>query len=235
MNTRARLFFCEWRTRSLVPNRGNAKMRRAILCAVLLGALLCFVSAKGQENQAQGFRWNWRESQELSATQNLRNIKILTPDKQAIAAAIIAQLRSMSEVGIESPRQLQKAAFDTRVKLIPLDQNRAPEVVAQALVGCGATGNCPFWVFRKIHRKYKLMLRAVGQTFTIQNTVTDGYRNIVVAMQGSALDSELKEYRYEDGFYRGVGCYSASWHVREGDTVRTLKAPIVTPFPCDHR
>jgi hypothetical protein len=182
----------------------------------------------------QGFLWNWRDSQELEAREALRTAKITNHEKRAIAAAIAAELLPiMSDLEIESESQLRKAAMDTRIKTIDLNSDGVPEVVAQGMVNCSPTGNCPFWVFQKTNHSYKLLLESYGQTFTIQKRRTNGYRDIVVSMQGSATESGLTDYRYKDGSYHEVGCYDAEWTAIEGDTIRELKEPKITP--CGYR
>jgi hypothetical protein len=178
----------------------------------------------------QDFHWNWREWQELNAQESLRNAKLTSLDRRAIAAAIAAQLRPiMADLDIGSENQLRKAVLDTRIRMIDLDNDGIPEAVAQGMVNCSPTGNCPFWVFRKTLRGYKLLVESYGQTFTVQKTSTNGFRDIVVSMHGSATESGLTDYRYKDGSYHDVGCYGASWTLTEGDTVRELKVPQITP------
>lgn len=170
----------------------------------------------------QGFHWDWRESQELVARESLRNAKLASRDKEAIAAAIEGQLRQqISDFGPESTEQLRKAAMDTRIKVIDLNADNIPEVVAQGMVDCGATGNCPFWVFQKTPPAYKLLLKSYGQTFTIQKTSTNGFRDIVVSSRSSATKSGLADYRYENGTYHDTGNYCADW-------TREVKEPRIT-------
>jgi hypothetical protein len=197
---------------------------------IFLSAILSFAT----ERSSQSFKWNWNEWRELSADQSLRSARITKQDRQAIATAIAIQLRPvMSDLEIDSEDQLEKVALDTRIKLIDLNHDGVPEVVAQGMVSCSRTGNCPFWVLQKMPQGYKLLLESFGQTFTIQKTSTHGFRDIVLSMHGSATESGLTDYHYEDGRYHDAGCYSASWTAREGDTVRELEEPIITP--CGHR
>ena len=178
----------------------------------------------------QDFHWNWRESQELNTQESLRNAKLTSLDRQAIAAAIAAQLRpTMADLDIGSENQLRKAVLDTRIRMIDLNNDGVPEALAQGMVNCSPTGNCPFWVFRKTLRGYKLLVESYGQKFTVQRTSTNGFRDIVISMHGSATESGLTDYRYKDGNYHDAGCYGASWTVTEGDTVRELKEPQITP------
>ena len=67
------------------------------------------------------------------------------------------------------------------------------------------------------------------KTFTVQPTITDGFRGIVLSMHGSATDSGLTEYWFLDRVYRDVACYDVSWTVFEGDEKRELKEPRITP------
>jgi hypothetical protein len=60
-------------------------------------------------------------------------------------------------------------------KMIDLNGDGLPEVVAQGMIGCGATGNCPFGVLRKAKQGYELILKGEAQTFTIQKSNSNGF------------------------------------------------------------
>lgn len=205
-------------------------MKPSTLSCILLSALLYPASVTAQRPPA--FHWDWHNSQELYARQSLRNAALPQHEKQVIAKALIVLLRPMlADQKIKSRDQLRKAALDTRVKLIDLNRDGIPEVVAQSTADCTATGNCSFWVFQKVQKKYKLLLQGYGQTFTIQKTRTHRFRDIVVSMHGSAFESGLTDYRFESGAYREGACYNASWQVLRGGVVYDLKRPLITP--CD--
>jgi hypothetical protein len=198
---------------------------------VLLSASLA--KFNGQSSTLQPFHWDWHEWQELSARESLRKTKIDDHDRHAIAAAITAQLRPIaSDLEINSENDLAKAVLDTRIKMIDLNHDGTAEIVAQGMVNCSATGNCPFWIFQKKARGWKLLLESEGQTFTIQKTSTNGFRDIVVTMHTSATESGLTDFRFSDGRYYDRGCYDASWEVLEGEKVRELKEPTIVP--CVH-
>lgn len=146
-----------------------------------------------------------------------------------IAAAISSQLRpQMDDFEINSEDQLRRAALDTRIKMVDLNHAGILEVLAQSTVGCGATGNCEFWIFQKSRDGYRLLLAGEAQTFTIQKSRTNGFSDIVLGMHGSATETGLTVYRYEGGVYQEVGCYLASWTILEGEEVRQLKEPLIT-------
>lgn len=199
---------------------------RSFLCSSLLLGAVCVVSA-------QNFRWDWHASQELIGTESLRNANWLQHDKSAMAAAIAAELRPAAFDdpinSIKSEDQLRDAVLNTRIKRIDLNHDGIPEVVAQAMVDCSPTGNCPFWIFHKTARRYESILSGFGQTFTIQESRTRGFNDIVVGMHGSAFEQTLEVYQFKDGRYRRTACYDATWQVLEGENTRELKEPLITP------
>jgi hypothetical protein len=216
-------------------------MTRTILAIALVSSLFFqkqTVKALPTESQKAsnnpGFHWKWKDSQELSAEQSLRKAQLPNQQKNAIASAIADEIRPMmADLEIQSEPELQKAALDTRVKMIDLNSDGVPEVVAQGMVNCGATGNCPFWVFRKAKYGYELFLEGEANTFTIQTSSSNEFRDIVLARHGSYDSGDLAHYVYQKGSYHHAGCYDYDWSVLEGDKVRELNEPRLTP--CSER
>jgi len=183
---------------------------------------------------AQSINWEWRHSK--YAEQTLRQAELTNAERTAIAKAIANQIgpytSDMKIVGIESEQQLKDAILDTRIELVDLNGDGAPEVIAQGTYkeGCSPTGNCPFWVFQKSGHEYRLLVSLSAiQTFQIQRSRSDGFRDIVVEMHGSATQRTLRLLQYSRGKYHEAGCYDANWSVLEGDTVRDIKEPRLTP------
>jgi hypothetical protein len=200
-----------------------------IFTIVVVGALLI---ARQTVSNPDGFHWDWRHSQELKADQSLRNAKLTKQSRNAIVRAIAGQIRPMmSDLEIKSETELKEKALDTRITLIDLNGDGTPEVVAQGMgvVFCGATGNCPFWVLRKSKAGYEVLLEGGAQTFTIQGSTTNGYHDIVLSTHGSASSGGLSIYQYQEGVYKDVGCYDYDWTVLEGEKIRELKEPLITP------
>ena len=185
----------------------------------------------GGSARPREFRWNWKDSQELDAQESLHYTKMSGNDRKALALAIEGQIDlNMDDLEIESKAQVSDAVQETRIKLIDLNGDGIAEVIGQGMVGCGATGNCPFWIFKKTQHGYRLVAESYGQTFTIQKIMTNGFHDIVVSGQDSATESELTVFRYWGGVYHDVGCYRASW-TAPGDRETVLKNPRITP--CD--
>lgn len=185
----------------------------------------------------RGFHWDPDQSQELDVKDTITRVKGLgEADRNALIEIIEAQLqRNMGDEGGGSMQQWRAPAAQTQIKLVDLNGDGVPEVIAQGVgddACCSPTGNCPIWVFMKTKPGYKVLLRANSiQTFTIQRTKTNRFRDLVLAMHGSAFDQGLYLYRYSNGKYRNTACYNASWRRRVGDDYQDLKHPDVTP--CD--
>lgn len=199
-----------------------------------LSGIAGLVSALGRLDGASrpspGSQWNWRHVQELYASESLRNAKLSPSEKRAIAEAVSAQLRpGMSGLEIESEDRLQAAAMDTRVRVMDLNLDGVGEIVAQAMVSCSATGNCPFGIFRKTGARYHSLLEAEAQTFTVQKSGTNGFKDILLGLHGSATESTLTEYKFREGTYEETGCYEARYIPAGSDKARGIPEPIVSP------
>ena len=218
--------------RMLVP----ASLAFALLtCAQPLCSEISLAQTKQTAHQRPEFHWNSHAWQELSANESLRNAKLAEADRKAIVGAIAEELRpGMADLEIESEERLWNVALDTRVKRIDLNGDGVLEVVAQGMVECSPTGNCPFWIFQKAGKAYRVLLEGYGQTFTIQPNRTNGYNDVVVSMHGSATQSGLTDYRYDGTRYMRRGCYNAEWEILEGEHVQELKVPRITSFPCSN-
>jgi hypothetical protein len=188
--------------------------------------------ARQTVSNPERFHWDWRHSQELKADQSLRNAKLTEQGRNAIARAIADQIRPMmADLEIKSEAELKKKALDTRITWIDLNGDGTPEVVAQGMgvLSCGATGNCPFWVLRKSKAGYQVILEGGAQTFTIQRSSTNGFRDIVLSTHGSSSSGGLMIYQYQEDVYKAVGCYDYEWTVLEDEKIRELKEPLITP------
>jgi hypothetical protein len=204
-----------------------------VTCASVLCVRAALTQTKPVEPQKQEFLWDSHAWQELTWKDSLGKAEIEEADRRAVVAAIEEELRpKMNVLEISSEGKLREAALKTRVKMIDLNGDGEPEVVAQAITDCSPTGNCSLWVFQKSQRGYRLILKGFGQTFAVQPSMTDGYHDIVVSMHDSATQAGLSDFRFAGRRYAKNGCYYAEWEVLEGDKVRELKVPRITLFPC---
>jgi len=182
---------------------------------------------------AESFQWDWRHSEALSPKQSLQHAKVTDAERAAISRAIAVQLTpDMGGLGGMTEPELEDVALDTPVKLVDLNGDGTPEVIAQGTFqegGCGRAGNCRFWIFQKSGDEYKLLISQESiQSFTIQPSRSNGFSDIVVRMQASATSSTVRLLQYRDGTYREAACYDANWSVSEGGAVHSLKEPRLT-------
>jgi hypothetical protein len=206
--------------------------------------LVMVVCAQGQNLAPQApmsrhFYWSARKAHELDYKKTIRNTPDLDPDERALLLkTVVALIRPfMADLEISSERELRKIASDTRVELVDLNGDGTPEVITQAFgikSGCGATGNCPIWIFIKTANGYKLLLDTrdkdgIGgvELITVEESRTNGFSDLVLAAHDSASEKSLLVYRYKDGLYRDSACYDANWQSWSGE-LHYLKQPVIT-------
>ncbi len=191
-------------------------------------------SAPVAKPRDEPFRWNAKDIQELSGKDRIEVTKSLTPgQRKSLIDALVVQLRSSRRIGdAASARELLKDANETRVKLIDLNGDGAPEIIAQASddESCSPTGNCAFSVFLRSSSGYRIILeRNAIQEFEVLPTRTNGFNDLVLGQHGSATESGLYIYRFAKGRYRKGPCYDVNWVRLVGDELQELKDPDITP------
>jgi hypothetical protein len=190
--------------------------------SLLVGVATCAVA---QDSHLSG-----KKPREIASENEIRSSKQLSPaDRTLLIRAIAADLRpEMNDFGIDSEKQLLSQAAHTRIELVDLDGDGTPEVFVQSSgpETCGAVGNCLFWIFKKTNGIYKPILSGGAQTFSIEDTSTNGFRDVTLGLQDSATEDHLYPYRFSNGMYRKYGCYVEKWTKELGGPM--LKRPIVT-------
>ncbi|MGP8175503.1 MAG: hypothetical protein ACLP7O_13280 [Terracidiphilus sp.] len=210
--------------------------------AIVAIAVLAITSVPAGDQQAasaaqahgSALHWLVEGTQELGGKDRIGVTDLLTPDERAaLIDSISFQLRPGRKIGdATSEKELLDAVNETRVKLVDLNSDGIPEVIAQASgnVLCSPTGNCTIWVFMRSGGGYTLILRSNAiQTFAIRPSRTNGFNDLVLGQHGSAYQSDLFLYRFVNGQYRRDSCYHASWEKLVGDEWQMLKDPIITP------
>jgi len=238
-----------WMTglRPLSPRLWKFVRRRCKVLAmkpiVITMALLFGVgSAAGQDahssNTSEGhFRWSSRKAQELGIENTISRSNALTDsERAALIKAIATQLRpAMADLEIGTESEILAVAAQTRIKLVDLNNDEIPEIIAQPVglkAGCGATGNCPFWVFAKHNGGYILLLDSGNdggfQVFTVEPTRTHGFNDLVLGSHDSASERTLFVYRYREGkYHKQPECYSAQWWCWECRPPHSLREPMI--------
>jgi hypothetical protein len=206
----------------------------AMTRAVLLYLLLAFVGPSLAEDDfapAKPLLWNWHRAQETGWEQSvLRNRTMPAPERARLLSAIAAQLQRQD---FHSDDELRTSAAETRIKYVDLNRDGKLEVIAQAggeHSGCSPTGNCPFWIFRRIGAKYAVLLSSEAQMFTIQPTRSNSFPDLVLSRHNSAFESELRSYTFDGEHYLESGCFNAEWQKLGSDGEHhRLDRPVITP------
>ena len=174
-------------------------------------------------------RFTWNRLKFEGPTETLSQVRLSEDERAALSAAVLAEL------GPPWPNlSAEEQAPNLRIKLVDLNGDHIPEVIAR-LTGrfwCGATGNCPFRVFRKSSKTYESMLVTKDinsyQGFTVTRQRSGGYFDLVFNRHESATSQTLFVYKFRDGKYQASGCYGADWNVI-GDEAAPAKEPRITP------
>ncbi|HKS81517.1 MAG TPA: hypothetical protein VJR23_08410 [Candidatus Acidoferrales bacterium] len=160
-------------------------------------------------------------------------------DRAALVTAIEARIGASDPRDPEMASEDQKrhAALDANTKMISLNRDEKEPLEAVVVMRvqnfCSADGNCSLWFFRKSSHGYRLLLDAIGEGFLVQETTTNGFKDLVVNMHSSATEQWLKVYRYAHGRYWRVACYDAEWAPLDNGVIHELKEPRITPSPCN--
>jgi hypothetical protein len=219
-------------------------VKNALLTFILLGLGLTAIglgqSALSPEMSRMRFKWKERGAHGIDNSQTIRSSRELSADaKEPLTEAVAMQMRPFKvDLQIRSEKELREIATTTRVKLIDLNNDGIAEVLAQALgtkAGCGATGNCPFWVFQKMPNGFKKILDTRNkegfggvEVITISSDRTESFNDLVVGTHDSSAERTLFVYRYHHGQYHKSECYKANWVSFNDDKRQVPEYPGLT-------
>lgn len=96
---------------------------------------------------------------------------------------------------------------------------------------CSPQGNCDVWLFETGAGAPALLLRASAvQKVKPQESVSNGYRDLITSMRISGSASDLFVYQFDGKEYRLKQCMRRTWTDAQG---RRLNQPRVTPSSCE--
>ena len=108
--------------------------------------------------------------------------------------------------------QERETVLSARVGLIKLGPERGEQILVEGpRMFCGATGNCPLWIFAWEKGRLRRVLATGGGVFIVKKTSSHGFPDIAVGWHMSAWDESYADYRWDGAQYRGVDCYLAHW------------------------
>jgi|SRR5579859_6201352 len=211
-------------------------MRIWKVCAAFLWITTSIVFAQQLPSNKAEFKWLQWDAEHLRSLDSgdavgvTRGLTIA--ERQELIRSFETALRpSVKELSLSSKEELHKAVVEnTRIEKLDLNGDGAAEVIVQGVGevwGCSPTGNCPLWILLKTPSGYKTIVDSVGQSFSVMKTRTNGFRDLVVGMHGSATSQELKLYSYKNGRYVKAGCYEAGWAVLVNGEMQALEQPVI--------
>ncbi|HEY5028687.1 MAG TPA: hypothetical protein VIK39_09790 [Candidatus Angelobacter sp.] len=96
---------------------------------------------------------------------------------------------------------------------------------------CGGTGNCAFWILRERPGGFDTLLAAdMVQTFSVEPSSSNGYKNVMTSAHGSASYSDLALYQFDGKRYRKTHCAGEEYTQREDGSFSDK--PTITPTEC---
>ena len=137
----------------------------------------------------------------------------------------------VQDPGPGDPTTADGLFLSLRVKRVDLAQSGMNALIVQGndVCMCGATGNCTFWLIAD-GPNLKVLLKATGiQTFAIQKSKKSGYFDIVLGSQDSAMETYLREFKFDGKEYRLRRCSTIEWDDWQGNA---LAKPRIMPYPC---
>jgi hypothetical protein len=204
-------------------------MLKNLTMVLFVAAILGISLAEGQtDSQCNALHWDSRRSDELSWKQSVsRRTRLSSSERARLSSSISNQLKDTDLSAME----LRKIASESRIKYVELNADNQPEIIVQPASGalCSPTGNCPFWLFRRVKDGYELLLDAEAQTFTIQPTTSHGFRDVVLTRHGSAFESDGQEFRFNGKRYQLFRTFAVQWFSEPDEGERQpLKTPKLT-------
>lgn len=151
-------------------------------------------------------------------------------DKDAIAAIVFKGDRA--EECVSPDRTLEKEINSIRIARAALRTNVPAQLLVQASDNChcGATGNCSFWILERDGKSFRVLLdTSVAHFFSVERSRTNGYRDILTSLHGSAFSSDLVLYRFDGVQYRATDCGTEDYESEDGGMA---KRPRLTRTEC---
>jgi hypothetical protein len=116
---------------------------------------------------------------------------------------------AISEKQKEEPETLMSA----RVGSIGLAEDGSQQILVQGPYAafCGASGNCPMWIFIRHSGQMSLALETFGNAVILRGTSSHGFRDLATASHMSAYEQYFSVYRWNGTKYDSVDCYKATY------------------------
>jgi hypothetical protein len=106
----------------------------------------------------------------------------------------------------------QKTVMSARVGFIGLAEDGSQQVLVKGPESpdfCGASGNCPIWIFIRRSGRLQLALGTGGQFLILRGAFSKGFHTLATGWHMGAGKEDFSVYRWNGTKYGEVDCYEA--------------------------
>jgi len=160
----------------------------------------------------------------------LGKARVTPREKKEILALVFAERSVEACTGFE--RGVSEEIDSIRIartSLKPREYNLL--VQASDNCNCGGTGNCAFWIVRQGPDGFETLLKTdMVQSFAVEPSSSNGYKDIMTYAHGSASYGELALYQFDGKQYRKTRCADEEYKLRDDGTF--AEKPTITATEC---
>jgi hypothetical protein len=112
----------------------------------------------------------------------------------------------------DSQREEQETMRSARVGFIGLADDSSQQILVKGPESpdfCGASGNCPIWIFIRRSGRLQLALETGGQILVLRAASSQGFRDLATGWHMGAGREDFSVYRWNGAGYNEVDCYEA--------------------------
>jgi hypothetical protein len=173
--------------------------------------ILLIVFLGGSGLVAQHARDSWKVKSFAATPYSLANLPLTSSERQQIYGVVDA---ATSRYSVPNPRgdKQREVVMSTRVGLIELARNARVQILARGPNPfCGATGNCPIWIFDRQGGQLRPLLEALAAGVIVLETSSKGFHDIAVVQNYSAFDEQYRDFRWNGSEYKQIDCYETKY------------------------
>ncbi|HET9363902.1 MAG TPA: hypothetical protein VFP71_02840 [Candidatus Angelobacter sp.] len=161
----------------------------------------------------------------------LGKARVSAQEKGAIIALVFAGNSVQSCTGFN--RNAKEEIESIRIARANLKQGEHNLLVqASDNCNCGGTGNCSFWILRERSDGFDALLKTfMVQSFAVEPSSSNGYKDVITYAHGSASYGELALYQFDGKQYHKTRCASEEYKLRDNDTFE--EKPTITSTDCE--
>ncbi len=174
--------------------------------------------ASAAHDSGVGARDDWKQWETRSPafdldahlTHSLADAPLTSSERSQIYKVI--DDKTTHESSTDSQREEQETMMSARVGFIGLAEDGSQQVLVKGPESpdfCGASGNCPIWIFIRRSGRLQLALETGGQVLVLRAAFSQGFRDLATGWHMGAGKEDFSVYRWNGAGYDEVDCYEA--------------------------